>query len=174
MISRETWRCRTFPDICVSIFTRRLDTNLEWQELNLRLNLRPNVWEIHSLAAERTARLRVENEAGKSERVFRFADLQNPRALLQEFELPLPLLGLLGASAQSGAARAPGIPALGLSWEARNHWISIGHASVRAYRLRAALFDRYQVVVLVSRVGEILRVELPDDVILVNDQVPNL
>jgi hypothetical protein len=71
-------------------------------------------------------------------------------------------------------AQKPGGLSLGLVWEARTDWIAIGHASVRAYRLRARLFDRYEVVVTVSPVGEILRVELPGEWTLVNEQLGNM
>ena len=33
----------------------------------------------------------------------------------------------------------------------------------------ARLLDRYPIVIFVSRVGEILRVELPDNLVLVNE-----
>jgi hypothetical protein len=53
-------------------------------------------------------------------------------------------------------------------------WITVGHASVRVFRLAAKLLDRFQVVIFVSPVGEILRVELPDEWLLVNDEAGNL
>ena len=52
--------------------------------------------------------------------------------------------------------------------------MKIGHAQVRVYWLRARLLDRYQIVVVVSRVGEILRVELPNGLLLVNEALSNL
>jgi hypothetical protein len=45
---------------------------------------------------------------------------------------------------------------------------------VRVYRLQARLLDRYQIVVVVSRVGEILRVELPNGLLLVNEALSTL
>ena len=63
---------------------------------------------------------------------------------------------------------------LGLRWEARNDWLKIGHSQVRVYRLHTRLLDRYQAVVVVSRVGEILRVELPNGLLLVNEALTNL
>jgi len=45
---------------------------------------------------------------------------------------------------------------------------------VRAYRLQTRLLDRFQALIFVSSVGEILRIELPDEIILVNDQLTNL
>ncbi|MDB6068623.1 MAG: hypothetical protein JWR26_4831 [Pedosphaera sp.] len=150
-----------------------LATNELWQEFNLRFTLRRKIWLIHSLASEQSLHLRTESEEEKSEQVFKFADFQNPQALLQEFDLP-PSFEFLGAMGLSpGSQKAPSL-SVGLHWEAWNDWITIGHTSVRSYRLQARLLDRYSIVVIVSRVGEILRVELPEGWSLVNDQVANL
>ena len=56
-----------------------------------------------------------------------------------------------------------------LNWTAHYEWLRIGHNRVRIYRLEAKLLDRHRVVVLVSRVGEILRVEFPGDIKLITD-----
>jgi hypothetical protein len=146
----------------------QFDTNHVWKELFLRLNLRPTRWEVRSVAADRTVRLRVEDDEGISEHVITFATLADPGALAREFNVTAPLgaLGVLGLQAPAGGVLAPG-----LKWEARNDRISIGHTPVRAYRLEARLPGRYEVVVVLSRVGEILRVELPGDLVLMNDQL---
>jgi hypothetical protein len=153
----------------------RLTTNHVWQAFDLRLNLRPTIWEVHSVASEEKVRFVTSDRDGKSERVFKFADLQNPQALLQDFDVPAPLgmLGLLSPFPHSQTP-APALPPLSLDWKARNDWIPIGHTSVRAYRLEATVLDRYRMRVIVSRVGEILRVELPDGWELLNDQLISL
>ena len=147
-------------------------TNDIWRDLNLRLTLRPDVWEIHCSATNENIHLHMENGSVTSDRDLKLADLQNPAALLGQFNLPLGLplpLDLLPAPAR-------GTPALsvGVNWEARNDWINIGRTSVRAYRLHARLLDRWSIDVMVSRAGEILRVELPDGWILVSDQLTSL
>jgi hypothetical protein len=152
----------------------RLSTNKVWQTFDLRLNLRPTIWEVHSIASEQKVRLvTIEGRGRKSEQVFRFSDLQNPQALMQDMGIPAPLgiLGLAssGVQPQSGATNLARLD-LGLNWSARNDWIPIGHTSVRAYRLDATLLERYRMHVIVSGVGEILRVDLPDGWELLNDQ----
>ena len=47
----------------------------------------------------------------------------------------------------------------------------IGRTAVQVYRVRTRVLDRYEVCAIVSRAGEILRVELPGQVILVNDRL---
>lgn len=173
-----SYRINFDGNVAIADFKNRLRFDLElklaanhaWNEFNLRLNLRPDAWEIHSTAAEQTVRLKITDEQGRSERVFKFSDLQNPDALLREFGVS-PGLGLLGVFGGSPGSKAGPPLALDLRWEARNDSITIGHASVRAYRLEARLLDRYHIVIFTSRVGEILRVELPDEIVLVNDQL---
>ncbi len=45
---------------------------------------------------------------------------------------------------------------------------------MRVYRLEARLLGRFRAVILVSLEGEILRVELPDDIVLTNDVLTSL
>jgi hypothetical protein len=91
--------------------------------------------------------------------------LRNPQTILQDLGVPA-FLGFLGGQMKLPNANAL---SLGLNWETRNDWLKIGRSAVRVYRLEARLFDRYRAVVFVSRVGEILRVELPDKIVLANE-----
>jgi hypothetical protein len=151
--------------------------NDTWDEFHFKVGLRPSVWEIHSKASEQTARLVMDDHDGRFEHIFKFGDLQNPQTLMDEFNLPaqLGLLGMLAPlpkKSPPGAAADPGLPPeLGLQWTAHNDWVTIGHTSVRTFRLEATLLERYRMRIIVSRVGEILRVELPDGWELVNDQL---
>jgi hypothetical protein len=152
-------------------FTIKLSTNRVWREFSLRANSREDSFMVMASAATQKIQFWTGNEDAKSARTISFSDLQNPQALIQKLDLPISLefLGLQGLPI-SGAGK-PGSFSLGAAWTARTDWITIGHASVRAYRLQLKLLDRYQVVVTVSSVGEILRVELPDGWSLVNEQL---
>ena len=154
-------------------FNLKMTTNQVWQEFSLVLKLHSSAWEIHSLAAEQTVHLKMRDEDQKFERVFKFADLQNPQVLARQLDLPFPE-EFFHAFGLSPKVQSPASLSAGLVWEARNDWITIGHTPVRAYRLQAALFDRYRIVVIVSQVGEILRVELPDDWLLKNSDLTTL
>lgn len=155
-------------------FDLKLATNYAWQQFALRLSLRPTDWTLQSVAAEEKLRLSVDEGGAHSERIFTFADLRNPDKLLRELGGPLlpATLGALGFSmpARSSVQNL----SLGLKWEAHQDRLAIGNAKIRGYRLRARLFDRYQVVLFVSSVGEILRVELPDEVVLRNEALNSL
>ncbi len=145
----------------------------EWQEFNALFNMRPDIWTLHSKAAEQSLHLRVEGGDEASEHVYKFSDLENPRFLIQEFQLPVPpqFFDALGGPSSGGSAVtvSPGIV-----WEARKDWVTIGHTAVHAYRLQARIFDRFMIIIMVSEVGEILRVELPDEWNIVNDQFSDL
>ena len=57
---------------------------------------------------------------------------------------------------------------------AHHDTLRAGNARLRVYRIRAKLFDRFEAVVYVNRAGELLKVELPDRIRIVNSAFPNL
>jgi hypothetical protein len=148
----------------------KLDKKREWQDLNARVTIRPITWEVHSVAAEGNIHLKTEGGAIPFDVVLQFSDLQNPATLT--YKLLGPAAGELAAEA--GLPTAPKDAskiALGVKWDAREDSIRIGRTAVQVYQLRTRLLDRYDVVVIVSRAGEILRVQLPDEFTLVNDRL---
>ena len=154
-------------------FSVKLSTNQTWREFSVRINSRDDSLNVLASAAEQKLRFWTGIEDAQSARTISFSELQNPQMLIRKFDLPISLefLGLQGLPFAD--AGKPGSFSPGAAWVARTDWITIGHAKARAYRLQMKLLDRYQVVVLVSTVGEILRVELPDDWTLVNEQLVN-
>ena len=149
----------------------KLSTNQVWREVRLRSGYQRNIWEIRSNVGDETVRLRVDNEGQRWDSTITFAELRNPEKLLAE--LVGPAAPAIAAGLGVPLRPSPGQAGLSINlpWEARSDWITIAHARVKAYRLTARLLDRYKVSVLVSRVGEIIRVDLPGDVILVNDDI---
>ncbi|HWH68927.1 MAG TPA: hypothetical protein VNT26_06050, partial [Candidatus Sulfotelmatobacter sp.] len=63
---------------------------------------------------------------------------------------------------------------VGLKWLARNDSIQVQHVRIRGYRLEARLMDRYFIRLFINPAGEVLRIELPGDVTLVNEALTNL
>ena len=146
-------------------------TNLVWKRLAARVSQRPVSWEMRADARDQQIHFLLDDGDEKVERHFQFADLRHPEKVLRDFGIPpglIPQIGLLSLS-NTGTNLA-----LGLRWEARHDWLKVGHARVRVYRLQARLLDRYQASVIVSRVGEILRVDLPDEWVLTNDALSSL
>jgi hypothetical protein len=147
----------------------RFSTNQVWEELSSKVSIRPGFWAIRTAAAEENLHLEYEGEGEKWSRTFTYEQLRNPRNLIQEFGGPFVLAALGQFAGPDTAQAAAKNLSLGLKWAAWNDSLMIGHSRTRVYRLQARLFDRYQVVVVVSRVGEIMRVELPNGILLVNE-----
>jgi hypothetical protein len=148
-----------------------LDTNRDWQKLALRITMGKSSLIVRSRAADQTVHLVTDDDGNRLDRMFTFAELENPQALAESLAVPLPLpLDALGASEMSRTGSGLSLPASGLDWEARSDWIDVGHTAARAYRLQTRLLDKWPVVIMVSPVGEILRVELPGDWVLTSDQ----
>lgn len=152
----------------------KLSTNHVWQEFNLRANMRPDAWELHADALEQKVHFTIDDAYERWEQSFSFTDLRNPQVLLREFGGPVALtilggFGNLGITPVSATATNAPLPKLNLKWEANNDSMRFGHSKVRVYRLHTKVLDRYDVFIFVSRVGELLWVELPDKIVLSND-----
>jgi hypothetical protein len=159
-----------------------LSTNQLWREFKLMVNARPAIFDVRATAADQAVRFSWDDGKGRLERVMSLSDLGNPAYVLEQ--LPGWTSGkmrgrdlLLSMGQGSSAGGTPALSGLGLnftsarlSWEGSNDELRLGHSSVRVYRLRAHLVDRYEASVYVSRVGEILRVDLPDQIVLLNEQ----
>lgn len=146
----------------------KLTTNHAWQEFHLRITIRPDAWEIHSVAAEQSLVLKGQDPDGNWEKVFKFAELKNPDRLVQEVAGPVAWMFLGSLGLPQSSKSLSGV-SLGLKWEARNDFLQLGHSQVRVYRLETKFFDRFPIVLIVSRVGEILRLELPHNLHAVNE-----
>ena len=155
---------RIYFDLSIELATNRV-----WEQMAIRISIGRSSLAINSRAAEQSVHLVTGEDGEKQERVLTFAELKNPQALAEAFAVPLPE-GFVGISEMSTNALENILPAQGLEWEARSDWINIGHTAARAYRLQAQPLERWRIVIMVSPVGEILRVELPDEWVLVSDQ----
>lgn len=141
-----------------------------WNEFGLRISLHADTWELRSAAAEQNVRFNWQEEGQKFSRMFSFAELEHPEGLLEELGVPFAAEALRGLG-WTGDATRPGSSTGSLRWEARYQSVKLGHSSVRVYRLQLTLLNQLKAVVFVSRVGEILRAELPDGIVLANDQL---
>lgn len=148
----------------------KLDKNREWQELNARVTVRPTTWEVHSVAAEQKVHLKIGSGAGAFDTVLGFSDLKNPGILT--YKLLGPAASELATEAGlESAPHGSSLAGLGVKWKAYEDTLHIGHTAVQVYRLQTRLLDRYDVSAIVSRAGEILRMELPNHILLLNDRL---
>jgi hypothetical protein len=150
----------------------KLDTNQSWRTLSVKLSVKPFSWEIRSSAKDQTLQFVADGDE-RIDRTFTFADLRNPEKILRE----------LGGPVLPGAVAALGLPppragsssaTLALHWEARNDRLEVRDNLIRVYRLEARLFDRLKATLFVSPVGEILRLELPDEIVMTNEALIDL
>jgi hypothetical protein len=156
-----------------------LDTNQAWQSFTFKFLVKPFSLEIRSIAREQKIRVVIEDD-GRKEYVYSFEDLRNPDKILRDLGGPL-LPATLGAftlplrqlPAAPASASGPGANPLGFTWQARHDRMQLGRTDVRVYRIEARVLGRYGLVFLVSPIGEVLRIELPDEIILTNDALTN-
>ncbi|HUS37206.1 MAG TPA: hypothetical protein VM680_17810 [Verrucomicrobiae bacterium] len=151
--------------------------NNQWTEWTVKGLQRPNVWTVSANRKSETIELGLGEGRSAVKQTFRFSDFQNPGKLMDDLGVTaaLPMAGLVlpNLTVAPGSTNGPGL-SLGLKWEGKQDWLQMGHARVKVYQLRAQILEKYEVVVIVSRVGEILRVKLPGEMTLVNEALINM
>jgi hypothetical protein len=170
LLAKAGYQIRLNGNVGFGDFTNRVkfDGRLQfwpdrtWRELNVRISSHLATVEIRSVATNETVSVNVTSDGLTTERVFTFAELQNPAALLRwldgnfgggwldEFDWP--------ASSQPATDLADAI-----QWDASRDRLRVGHEFVSVYRLETRVLD-HPIVIYASTLGEILRAELPGGV----------
>lgn len=142
-----------------------------WHSMNLRILMRSSTIEIDSIATNQTVHIAVTTDGEIFDRTLTYAELGDPNKLLRS------VMGDLGGSF-GGFLASMELPALsatqaglagGIQWEACRTRIMFGHEPVPVYRLETRILD-HPVVIIVSTLGEIMRVDLPDDLVATLDE----
>jgi hypothetical protein len=139
-----------------------------WRELSLKISSHIASVEIHSLAARQSVHLKIVSDSVTIDRDVAFSDLQNPNALLRTFA------GDFGGNFLNGF-ELPGVSqnsaalAQTIHWEAHRDRLVIGHEPVSVYRLETQVLQN-KIVIYISTLGEILRVELPGGITAAIDE----
>jgi len=147
----------------------KFSTNFNWQEFSVRLHQRPFTAEVSGDAVKSLATFRLSDGTTSWEQEAPLQDLQDPKKLATRFAGPMVgnTVGMFMSDAMTKARSTVSE----LKWQANNDWLKVGYARLRVFRLRAQISESQEVVVYVSRVGEILKVELPGQILLVNDEL---
>ena len=177
MVARAGYQLRFDGNVSIGEYTNRLTYNGRlqfsprrgWRELNLKFTLQGTAVEIHSAATNQTVHLKIAVGGAVMERDFAFADLQNPNTLLHAFAGDASG-GWLGDLALPAVPQMPTALAVSPRWEAHHVRLLLGREPVSAFRLETRVLDR-PVVIYVSTLGEILRIELPGNVIAMLDRM---
>jgi hypothetical protein len=150
-----------------------LSNQVDWEEFDLHLHKRPLSMDVRSKAPEQSVRISATDGEDTFDRVFAFSELQDPRALITSLAGPMAtgmLDGLYVPARGPGPVKA--VPPT--TCEAHRAVLTIGHQSVRVYRLNAKIMNQFDLVVYVSDAGEIFRAELPDGIVLLHDKFSSL
>jgi hypothetical protein len=144
-----------------------LSTNRAWQTFHMRVSARPKLWEVRAVAATEKLALKLEDGSGLWQKTLNFSDLSNPDMLWAD------LGGTAALTLLAGAGLAPSRESLSrvagsVEWQAHEDWMMFGHTKARVYRLETVILGRH-INVFTSRVGEILKVEFPNQLTLRND-----
>jgi hypothetical protein len=176
VVARAGWQIRANGNMSFGDFTNRVHFNgrlqfspaRDWRELDLKISSRIASVEIHSFATNQNVHLKIINDGATVERNLAFDDLQNPSALFRAFG------GDFGGEF-FGGFDLPAVPqnstafAQTIRWEAHRGRIKIGGEPVSIYRLETQVLQN-KIVIYVSTLGEILRVELPGGITAVIDE----
>jgi hypothetical protein len=168
VVTRAGYQIRLNGNTSLGDFTNRLrfdgrlsfSSRRQWRELNLKLSSHTASVEIHSFSTNQTVHLKITGDGTVIERDIAFADLDDPDALLREFAGNFSG-GLFGALDLPVLPQGSAALAQNIHWEAHRDRLKIGSEPVSVYRLETRVLD-HPIVIYVSTLGEILRVELPD------------
>jgi hypothetical protein len=144
-----------------------LDQPEQWRDFSLRFNDKVNKVNLKSSAAGRQLELKSEGVFELDTR-FSFEDLQNPGQLAGQLGGPLAAMALMNLPFLPRGTNAPSALA-SLQPQAQTAWTRAQNQRMPCYRLSTRVLERYEIVVLVSRVGEILSISLPGGITLEND-----
>jgi hypothetical protein len=167
VVARAGYKIQMSGNISLGEFTNRvrfdgllqLSSAHDWRELNLKISSRLATVEIHSVATNQNVHLKITGDNLDVDATVRFTDLQNPNTLLHTFA------GNFGGDLLNGFD-LPGIPqnsaafVQNIRWDAHRERVMIGREPTSVYRLETQVLQN-KIVIYVSTLGEILRVELP-------------
>jgi hypothetical protein len=145
--------------------------NRDWRSLDVKILMRGLAIYLQSAVSNQTVQITVTNEEDTFRRTFTYAELRDPgqlvRSLAGDFGVgPVSLLAGFELPSLS-AASLPDTSAF--HWKATRTRMIFGHEPVPVYRLETRVLDR-PVVLVASTLGEVLRVELPGDIVATLDE----
>ena len=165
LVQQAGYEIHLAGNVALNDFTNRLkfdgrvkfSSARAWCEVNLHISSHQTGVEIHALATNSAVHLKITSDGSALEKDLAFSDLQNPNALARALlgNGADTLLGVLDLPALAAPAAAQKIV-----WRASHTRVKIGTEAVPIYRIETSLLGQ-AVVVDVSTLGEILRVELP-------------
>lgn len=133
----------------------------KWKDFSFRITTHGAVIEVASLATNQTVHFKISSDGtALLERNLTFAELEDPGAAIRLLggNALGDFWGALNPMEHLSAGKSQG-----LEWDAWRTRVKIGSEFVPIYRMQTTLLG-HQLVLDVSPVGEILRIDLPDDI----------
>lgn len=137
-----------------------------WERVVVRVDQRPKSWQIQAESGSDEIQLTYEEGRRRFEQTFRTRDTAALQLMLAPYLASLPS-GLIPENVWT----RPETLMRTASVEARSDWMQIGRSRVRVYRLAFRLPGQLEAAVFISRAGELLKVQLPDRIQLVNEAI---
>ncbi len=128
---------------------------------------------INAFAKDETVLLRIETPQETISKKFTFAELMNPSFILQSLGGPLAMM-LLPQLIPGSQTNIAELPKLDINWRCYYDNLAVGKSTLRVYRIEAKLPGGFQVAATISKAGEILKIELPDNIVLLNEALVSL
>lgn len=152
----------------------KFDAENQWSAWAFKGLQRPQSWQVSANRKTETMEFSLGDGKEAVTQKLPFSAFRDPGKLLDAAGATAQLPALAAALPSLNSASGTNAFSLGLKWVAHQDWLKMGHSRVRVYNLRARILDQYEIFIVVSKVGEILRVELPGDMTLVNEALINL
>lgn len=150
-------------------------TNFNWSEWEARLTLKPLELSLSGLASSGDVSMNFTDGLQVTQRNFTREQLRRPETIFTDLAGPAAfLIAAQVKSAMTANGLSTNAASSAIRWEAGFDWMDLGHGSLRVYLLRGKLGENLQARIWVSRAGEILRAELPFQIVIVNNELPRL
>jgi hypothetical protein len=150
-----------------------LDTNFVWRAFRLRLSLSDWRLEAASIAEEKTLQVNLSHGDVVQRKVYSVSELRDPAMIFRRLggEFLTQLLPLPDLADPDTFSREL---ALGLEWLAYTDRERLGDTTFPVYRLQTDLLGDYRLRLFVLPSGELLRVTLPDEIVLANEKLTGM
>lgn len=144
-----------------------------WSNMSLRISMEKMTINLNASAANESIILRIESPEQTFSKRFTFADLMNPSAVLQSLGGPylsflLPELPAIGSTTNQSGTNIRVEP------RAYSYILNVGNSTIKTYRVEVKFMEHFKAAATISRAGEILKVELPDNILLINEALVSL
>ncbi|HEU6446976.1 MAG TPA: hypothetical protein VFV23_00885 [Verrucomicrobiae bacterium] len=171
LVSRAGYKIRLNGNISLGDFTNRMkfdgrmsfSSRREWREIDFKFSLHNVTAEILAVATNQDFHIKFYGTDVHGNMTLRYSDLSDPGSLIDTVAKNFGIGGTFGEMEWPLLAENSSTIAQSIQWQAHRERLMMGRDPVSAYRLETRILEN-PIVIHVSTLGEILRVELPGGV----------